>query len=89
MALTGTYDSSLGDRLGSCGNASIITPDDANDLAVPCRAVYVGTAGNMKVTTARGDTLLFSNLPAGIVHPISCRRIWAATTTAGLIIALY
>lgn len=89
MGLTGTYDSSLADRLGACGNATLITPDDSNDLASPCRAIYVGTAGNMKVTTARGDTVLFSNLSAGLVHPISCKRIWAATTTAALIIALY
>jgi hypothetical protein len=69
-------------------NAVLITPSDSEDLATVTRAVYVGGAGDMKVTMQDSGTVLFSGIPAGTTLPIRVSRIWATTTDATLIIAL-
>lgn len=69
-------------------DAAAVTPDDSNDLAKTSRALYVGTTGNIKVTIKGGETLVFSNVPVGIL-PISAARVWATSTTASNIIALW
>lgn len=70
---------------GPAQHAALITPDDSNDLANYSRAIYVGGAGAMKVTTVGGETLLISGLLAGHVYPLRVKRIWSTTTTATLI----
>ena len=69
-------------------NAVLITPNDSTDLVTVTRAVYVGTAGNMKVTMQDSGTVLFTGVPAGTTLPIRVSRIWSTTTTASTIIAL-
>ena len=72
---------------GPADNAVLLTPDDGTDLVDVARALYIGTSGNIKVTTAGGDTLLLTAVPVGIL-PIRIKRVWAATTTADDIVAL-
>jgi hypothetical protein len=50
--------------------------------------VYVGGAGNLKVTTENGDVVTFSAVPVGTVLPIRTSLIWATGTTATLIVGL-
>lgn len=50
--------------------------------------LYVGGAGNVAVTTASGDILTFSNVPAGTTLPIQVIKV-ASATTATLINALW
>lgn len=69
--------------------ATLLTPSDSADLAIPSRGLYVGGTGNVKVTMRGGDTLLFTGLAAGVIHPISVVRVWSTTTTATSIIAVY
>ena len=69
-------------------NAVLVSPSDSEDLATVTRAVYVGGAGDMKVTMQDSGTVLFSGIPAGTTLPIRVSRIWATTTDATLIIAL-
>jgi hypothetical protein len=66
-----------------------VTPSDSADLAQPCRALYLGAAGDVKVLSLEGETVIWKNLAAGIVHPIRCSRIYATDTTAGDIVAVY
>ena len=69
-------------------NALEVTPDDAADLAVPCRALNVAEQGFVRVTTLGGDTVrLFVN--AGGLIPVRVSRVWATDTTATGIVALY
>ncbi len=69
--------------------AALVTPNDATDLPNgPCRALYIGVTGNINIDTPQGDTILFSNVPVGIL-PVGAKRVRVATTTATLIIALY
>lgn len=58
-----------------------VTPDDANDLTTPARALLVGVAGDVQVTYENGksDTVYLS---AGMWHPMYVRRVWASGTSA-------
>ena len=69
------------------GAFAITTNDNANlqNVAV----VYVGVAGNIKVTTANGDIVTFSNVSAGTVLPVQVLRVWATGTTATSLTGIY
>lgn len=73
----------------SATHAVAITPSDGSDLAVECRAVYVGGAGNMNVDLPDGGTVLFSGLTAGSILPVRVRRVRSTSTTASNLVALY
>jgi hypothetical protein len=51
--------------------------------------LYVGGAGNIKVTTAGGDTVTFTGVLAGSFIPVQVLRVWSTDTTATNIIALW
>lgn len=72
---------------GPAYDAQAVTPDDDNDLAEACRSFYVGQAGDVKVTTLKGTTLVIPNA-SGIIN-LNCRRFHASGTTATGIVALY
>ena len=44
--------------------------------------LYVGGTGDVKVTTLDGDSVLFTALAAGVVHPILVKRVWSTGTDA-------
>jgi hypothetical protein len=62
-----------------------ITPADA-DLADDCRALWIGTAGNVVVTCPDGSTATFACVASQLL-PVVTRRV-AAATTAGSIVGL-
>lgn len=74
-------------------NAEVITPADTDLVNVQfTRGIYVGGAGNLRVTMAgaEGDSdVTFSAVPAGAILPIRVKRIWATGTTATLIVSLF
>jgi hypothetical protein len=51
--------------------------------------IYVGTAGNVRVTTAQGDDVVFYNVPAGGVIPVQVDQVWSTNTTAANIVRVY
>lgn len=53
------------------------------------RALYVGTPGDLVVTTSKNETATFVNVQGGTVLPIRVRQVIASGTTAGSILALY
>jgi hypothetical protein len=68
-----------------------VTPTDNANLALgPCRALWVGGAGNLAVITA-GDTaaVTLSAVPAGTIVPVRAQVVMSTNTTATLIVALY
>lgn len=72
----------------SCAKtATTITAADS-DLAVPVRALYIGTGGNLRVTTLNNNDVTFSNVASGTVLPVSVKRVWTTSTTASNIIGL-
>ena len=72
------------------GDFVAITPNDGADLPNgPCRAIYVGTAGDASVIGALDSTAVtFTALPVGI-HPLRIARVRSTGTTAGNLVALY
>lgn len=71
-------------------HAFVVTPADSDFASnAQARALWVGGAGNVRVTTVGGEDVLFSGVPAGTVLPVSVKRVWATNTTATLIVALY
>lgn len=67
--------------IGPIRNSVSVTPDDSNDLAVTCRALLVGAAGDVKVTYESGveDTVY---LGEGMWHGMYVRRVWSTGTAA-------
>ncbi len=68
---------------------SITTSDTVDMVTGPCRSVYVGVAGNLKITTPSGEDVTLVGLAAGIWHPFMAVRIWATGSTATDIFAGY
>lgn len=69
-------------------SAAEVTPNDAADLEITSRALYVGQSGDLKVTTAGGNVVTFAGVPAGIL-PMRVRRVHATGTTASAIVAIW
>jgi hypothetical protein len=68
-------------------HAAVITGDDSNDLVSVTRAICVGTAGNIKITTLGGETIVMA-FPAGTTA-IRVTRIWLAGLSAVGVTALW
>ena len=70
------------------GGATTFTNSDTEYLATPS-VIYVGVAGNVKVTTAQGDDVTFTGLLAGQVIPVQVTRVWSTGTTATSLLRIY
>lgn len=52
--------------------------------------LYIGTAGNIRITTVAGDDVTFVGISAGSFFPVQVIKVWATGgTTASNIIALW
>ena len=67
--------------------AVAVTPSDTTEVFAS--AIYVGSGGNLSVITEGGDTVTFSNVPAGTTLVIRVNRIRATSTTATNIVRLW
>lgn len=76
---------------GPASHAAIITPDDSNDLVHATRAIYIGAAGAVKLTTVGGETVVLASgvLAAGVPHPIRATRIFSTGTTATPVVVVW
>ena len=75
---------------GPASDGEAVTPNDSADLTRISR-LYVGGTGNLRVTLrdqADGESVTFNSLPVGFV-PLLVKRVWASSTTATNIVALY
>ena len=68
-------------------------PHDTNELATAARALWVGTAGALKVTTVGGSVVTFASasgwMPVRTSMPVRARIVWAAGTTAADIVGVW
>lgn len=72
------------------GRHVAVTPSDStNFTAGPCRALYVGTGGNVVVVGVDGTATTFVSVPSGSILPVAAERVNATDTTATSIVALY
>ena len=58
-------------------------------LAIPGGVLYIGTGGNVKVTTISGDDVTFMNLGSGSVLAVQVKKVFSTGTSASNIVALY
>lgn len=75
--------------------ASVVTKSDTVDIPNPGNGqvegcvLYVGTGGILRVLTAGGDDITFTNVPNGTFIPVQVVRVFDSTTTALNIVALW
>lgn len=71
-------------------NGFLITPNDGADLAIVCRSLFVGSAGDVSVILAKdSSSVVFKNVQIGSLLPVSVKRVEATLTTATDIVGLY
>lgn len=70
-------------------DAAPVLPDDAADLAVLPRALFVGQTGDVSARLAGGQSVVFRNVQAGSILPVRALAINATGTTAADILALW
>ena len=68
-------------------NAAEVTKNDAADLPFVARNLYVGTAGDLRVTLLSGAVVTYKNVPAGYEKQGRFKRVWDTGTTAADIVA--
>jgi len=65
-----------------------VTPSDST--VVQCRAIYVGTGGDLALKSdAAATAVTFKSVPSGAILPVSAYYIMSTNTTASNIVALY
>ena len=70
-------------------NAGAVTPSNIEDLTTTASALYIGSAGALKVDMeGEGEAVIFAAVPVGLL-PIRVTRVYATGTVAGSIIALW
>lgn len=71
--------------------AFAITPNDSTDNmgGKPVRAIWVGGAGNIALTTSNGEDVTISGIIAGTLLPIRPSRIKSTSTTATNLVGFY
>lgn len=58
----------------------------SSDQVVQFRGLYVGTSGNVNLVDEAGTTVLFTNVAAGMWHPMGGRKVLnSGTTASGLV----
>lgn len=70
------------------GGATAVTRSDTVNLATPS-VIYVGSGGNVKVTTAQGDDVTFTGMLSGSIIPVQVIRVWATGTSATSLVRVY
>lgn len=73
------------------GKAYPVTPSDSANLTRgQCRALYVGSGGNVTLVCDIGEpSVTFSGVANGSILPVETLQVLATGTTASQIIALY
>jgi len=80
------------DRIGlqsPFNNGFEVTPHDTNELTNHTRAIYVGGAGNISLTTSGGDLFTMTGVLAGTLYWVRAKIILSTGTTATNLVGLY
>ncbi len=73
--------------IASAAAGTAVTPHDTNNID-PTRGLYVGVSGDVKVVMLDGTTITFTNMAAGVIHPLQVVRVFSTGTAATNIVAL-
>lgn len=69
-------------------SATEVSPSNSVALGEATRALYVGGAGDLRVTMVSGETVTFRALPAGCLLPVRVAQVHQTGTTATGIVGL-
>lgn len=69
----------------SASAVSAVAVVKSDSTVLDFRALYVGGAGDVVVTTRNGEVATFTAVPAGSVLPIQGNRVRAATTATNIL----
>ena len=76
-------------ELGVATIAFDVTPSDSTNITSPCRALYVGTGGDLNVLPLdNAAPVMMYNVPTGATLYFSAVRVYSTNTTASNIVAL-
>jgi len=70
------------------GDAAAVTTSDTVNLTTPA-IIWVGGAGNVKVTTAQGTDVTFTGVLSGAILPVQVLRVWSTGTTATNMVGIF
>lgn len=71
-----------------CKSLTTLTASASNYLYTG-RGIYVGSSGDVGITTPAGTSVTFKNCPTGMVLPVLFIRVNDADTTASELIGLF
>jgi hypothetical protein len=66
-----------------------VTPSDSTNLMAGCRAIWVGTAGNIALVGDDNTAITFTIASDGTLLPLGPKRVNSTNTTATNIVAIY
>lgn len=77
------------DIMGSGDSYSIYQEGPQTGLNNQGAVLYIGGAGNIRVTTSGNDIITFAGIQAGTFFPVNVVKVWATGTDCTEIIALW
>jgi hypothetical protein len=77
------------DIMGSGDSYSIYQEGAPTGLNNQGAVLYIGGAGNIRVTTSGNDIITFTGILAGTFFPVNVVKVWATGTDCSNIIALW
>lgn len=86
--MTDRFESFSPGLTGPATDALALTPNDAADLPLVGRALYVGGGGDLRLVTSGGSDVLLRGVAGGSVLPVRARRVMATGTTATHLVSL-
>ena len=76
------------DATVSARRAVAVTLNDSTVIE-NTRALYIGGAGNLKVSMVEGGDVTFIGLLAGTILPVQVTKCWSTDSTVTNVLALY
>lgn len=70
------------------GDAAAVTTSDTNTFST-ASIIFSGTGGTIRVLTAQGTDVTFTNVQAGAILPVQVLRVFASTTTATNMVRIF
>ena len=83
------YQDGTGDPTSPPVDADVIVPSNTVNLDQVTRAIYVGVVGDVRVLMLGGTDVTFTNMAAGIMHPMRVVRVYVTGTTATGLVGVY
>ena len=68
-------------------DAQSVTPSDSTTFLYA--GLYVGTGGDVKVTTAGGTNVTFTSVLGSTIIPLGITKVWSTGTTASDIVGFF